>query len=523
MQVGGVSCTRIRPELDANSVMQSKGKATSSAPICWVLADASIVAGLLETVLQPSSLKIHPDYAMTIVATQSGKVFTGIVRPISDTEIEIAINETQKIRLSVNEIEDRKSSPVSLMTAGLHKNISPSEMADLLAYLSEFRSTVAGTLQDALATLEKFHVQLGPSGFKQSLGADLRRSSRRPVWFGALPGVAGSNVVLELERGRVWRGDCRAKGIRQNAVSSSMSAKKSPVAKSLVCWSIAFHPDFVHNRAAHFLKIFAKVREPDDSSLSVHIIERKATDDGLRDSGEPSKLLLKIPVFSEVHNGGDLAFGPDGYLYLGMGDTGPQEDPRGHGQNLSVLWGKILRIDVDHTDTELAYAIPADNPFRDRPGARPEIWAFGFREPLRISFDSKTGDLWVGDVGQNRFEEVAIVRAGENHGWNVFEGFQNHSDRFSSKDSQYVPPIFAYNHAVGPSVTGGFVYRGSRVPSLAGDYVFGDFETRRVWALKQRDRKVISIVEIGRAPERIVSFGLDAQKVRSILSALIRG
>ena len=216
-------------------------------------------------------------------------------------------------------------------------------------------------------------------------------------------------------------------------------------------------------------------------------------------------------MFSEIHNGGHIAFGPDGFLYIGMGDTGPQGDPRGHGQDLSTLLGKMSRIDVDHTEAGRPYAIPGDNPFRARPGARPEIWALGFREPWRFSFDPPTGDLWIGDVGQDLYEEVTIARVGENHGWNVLEGFRPFSDRFAKADVRYVPPVFAYHHRVGVSVTGGFVYRGRMNPSLAGKYVCGDYETRRVWALEQHDRNLTSIVEIGRAPDRIVSFGVDSE------------
>lgn len=221
--------------------------------------------------------------------------------------------------------------------------------------------------------------------------------------------------------------------------------------------SLAFHPEFAKNRR-YFLKMHG-VRS--DGRLCMNVVERRATDDGLRDAGGPSLLRMKIPVYSEIHNGGDLVFGPDGYLYLGMGDTGPQEDPLGHGQDLGVWWGKILRIDVDRVEGELPYAIPPDNPFRDRTGARPEIWTFGFREPWRMSFDRQTGDLWVRDVGQNRFEEVTIARAGENHGWNVFEGFQPHSDRFVSKES----------HRTGVFVQPRGRPIGDRRPCLSGDEI----------------------------------------------------
>jgi Glucose / Sorbosone dehydrogenase len=182
----------------------------------------------------------------------------------------------------------------------------------------------------------------------------------------------------------------------------------------------------------------------------------------------------------------------------------------------------MSRIDVDHTEAGRPNAIPGDNPFRERPGARPEIWARGFRGPWRFGFDPPRGDLWIGDVGQGLYEEVTFARVGENHGWNVLEGFSRFSDRFAKTDAHYVPPVFAYHHRVGVSVTGGFVYRGRNNPSQAGKYICGDFETRRVWALEQRDRNLTSIVEIDRAPERIVSFGVDSEGEMHIVG-LLRG
>ena len=325
----------------------------------------------------------------------------------------------------------------------------------------------------------------------------------RPVWFGTLPGHPEWSVVVEMQRGRIW---LLGRDGRDRTLFADVLAETTP-GELTGLTSIAFHPNFPANG-----RYFLEAHSPKSTgALAVRVLERQVAPGGLRDPGGPSKVILNIPVFSEIHNGGHLAFGPDGFLYFGMGDTGPQGDPRGHGQDLSTLLGKIGRIDVDRADGDRPYAIPADNPFRDRPEARPEVWASGFREPWRFTFDPPTGDLWVGDVGQGLYEEVAIVRAGDNHGWNVLEGFRPFSGRFAKPDSRYVSPVFAYHHRVGVSVTGGFVYRGSKNPSLAGKYVFGDFETRRVWALEQRDRSATSIVEIGRAPERIASFGLNSE------------
>ncbi|HEY8748611.1 MAG TPA: PQQ-dependent sugar dehydrogenase [Tepidisphaeraceae bacterium] len=164
------------------------------------------------------------------------------------------------------------------------------------------------------------------------------------------------------------------------------------------------------------------------------------------------KEILKVNGVTNGNHAGNLEFGPDGYLYVGMGDTGPQGDPEGHGQNLSTLLGKILRIDVDHPDSGKPYSIPSDNPFVGRQGARPEIWAYGLREPWRFSFDPLTQDFWVGDVGQDLYEEIDIVRKGENYGWNVMEGFERYSNKYRRDGETFVPPIFSWTRKYGAHV-----------------------------------------------------------------------
>src|SRR5262245_28500903 len=172
---------------------------------------------------------------------------------------------------------------------------------------------------------------------------------------------------------------------------------------------------------------------------------------------------------------------------------------------------KMLRIDVDHRDPGLAYAIPADNPFRGRTDALPEIWAYGLREPWRFSFDPVTGELWVGDVGQDRIEEVDIVRRGENYGWNVYEGFEPFSNRYRKEGENYVPPVFAYGRKYGFSVTGGFVYRGDKRSSFYGVYILGDYVSKRIWGMKQHNRSLDAVRQIGTCPQGIASFGIDNQ------------
>ena len=178
------------------------------------------------------------------------------------------------------------------------------------------------------------------------------------------------------------------------------------------------------------------------------------------------------------HNGGGLAFDNDGRLYIALGDGGSGGDPLGNGQKLDTFLGKILRIDVD---AATPYAVPADNPFRATPGAAPEIWAYGLRNPFRFSVDRPTGDLYIGDVGQSRIEEIdvglASRRGGENYGWNVTEGSQCYSPSSGCNRTGLTPPVYEYTHAEGCSVTGGVVYRGCRMPDLAGTYFFGDYCT----------------------------------------------
>ena len=194
-----------------------------------------------------------------------------------------------------------------------------------------------------------------------------------------------------------------------------------------------------------------------------------------------------------------------------MGDGGPQEDPEGKAQDLSRFEGSLLRIDVDREEEGRAYGIPGDNPFvtGDSKERRPEIFAYGLRQPWRFSFDPANGDLWVGDVGQNRFEEVCIVRSGENHGWNIQEGFSLFSTQYRTETAKYIPPVVAFLRKHGVSVTGGYVMRTDPQSSFNGVYICADDQSKKVWGITQANRKLKVIRQIGTAPDRIVSFGRD--------------
>jgi glucose/arabinose dehydrogenase len=217
------------------------------------------------------------------------------------------------------------------------------------------------------------------------------------------------------------------------------------------------------------------------------------------------EVLLEIPQPYRNHNGGGLLFGPDGMLYYGLGDGGSANDPHGNGQDPGTLLGTILRLDVAPRDDGKPYGIPADNPLLARKGARPEVWAYGLRNPWRFSFDRATGECWVGDVGQNLYEFVHVAKPGGNHGWNLLEGFHRFAlPRGGELPDDLVPPVFEYPHLAavddeaiaagrapdvgdGLSITGGFVYRGQRLPGLVGWYVFADYVTKHVWAIRRTE------------------------------------
>ncbi len=268
--------------------------------------------------------------------------------------------------------------------------------------------------------------------------------------------------------------------------------------------SLAFHPQFAQNGAL-FIYYFDRDRH------TVLARYRVSPDDPNRVDPNSGTILLRIRQPYDDHNGGGMKFGPDGYLYLSVGDGGgTQGDPEGNAQNLSVLLGKLLRLDVNDLDSD-RYAIPPDNPFLNVPNAAPEIWAYGLRNPWRISFDRETGDLYIADVGWAGAEEVNFVpsgsKGGMNFGWNIYEGNNRLSDKPIGDD--YMPPFTVYDHTQGCSVTGGYVYRGGQLQALRGLYFYGDYCNGNVW-VAERDRDGFWRTQLFRNTRRqISSFGED--------------
>ncbi len=240
---------------------------------------------------------------------------------------------------------------------------------------------------------------------------------------------------------------------------------------------IAFHPKFTTNGR------FFVNENPKGGKLRTRISEYKADPKTPTAGAKYVRSILEVSQPYPNHDGGQLLFGKDGYLYIGMGDGGWRADPEGNGQNLGTLLGAILRIDVDNASEGKAYAIPADNPFVGKKGARGEIYAYGIRNPWRFTF-ADDQRLIVADVGQDKFEEVTIVQKGENHGWNTREAAHCYSPSSGCSTKGLVDPVFEYDHRVGASITGGVIYRGQSLPSLQGKYLFADFIRGHLWSMR---------------------------------------
>lgn len=268
--------------------------------------------------------------------------------------------------------------------------------------------------------------------------------------------------------------------------------------------SVAFHPRYRDNG---FFFVYYTNKNGDNSVARYQV---SANDPDRADPASGTILLtIPHPDFAN-HNGGQLQFGPDGYLYIGTGDGGSGGDPSNHAQDLTQLLGKLLRIDVDHG---LPYTIPASNPFFGRGNARNEIWAYGLRNPWRFSFDRSTGELWIGDVGQDTYEEVDLQPAtsigGENYGWRKMEGFHCYNPSTNCTDPSFTMPILEYSHAQGAcSITGGYRYRGTQIPSLKGAYLYGDYCTGSIWTATQTNG-VWTSKTLFTTTIRISSFGED--------------
>jgi uncharacterized repeat protein (TIGR03806 family) len=275
-------------------------------------------------------------------------------------------------------------------------------------------------------------------------------------------------------------------------------------------YGLTFHPNFAKN--GKFFVCYT-VRHK-DGSKGAHPHGTRVSQFQRKNKAKPADPTTEKCLISWLqggHNGGCIKFGHDGYLYISAGDGGFAFPPDGlnSGQDVSNLRSSVFRIDVDQTQGELPYAIPADNPFVKTSGARPEIWAYGMRNPWKMSFDRKTGALWVGDVGWELWELIYRVKPGDNFGWSLMEGRQPVNTTRKRGPTAITPPTIEIPHSDGASITGGFVYRGKKFPELVGSYIFGDWETRRIWAAKLEDDSVKPYVDILDPTVRIICFAED--------------
>lgn len=269
---------------------------------------------------------------------------------------------------------------------------------------------------------------------------------------------------------------------------------------------LAFHPDFKEN--GQFF-----VNYTTEKSTIVSRFELDA-DNPVQADPESEAVMIEFSQPYANHNGGGLAFGPsDGYLYIGTGDGGGAGDPQKNAQNLGSLLGKILRIDINSVSQDRSYVIPEENPFKDNTeGYKEEVYAYGLRNPWRFSFDAIKGDLWVADVGQNKVEEINIVRKGGNYGWNIMEGSYCYDPPSDCNAEGLINPVYEYEHPMGRSITGGYVYRGKDVPVLEGIYIYADFITGYIWGLSYYEGRIAGNIILAETEYNISSFGIDENK-----------
>ncbi len=336
----------------------------------------------------------------------------------------------------------------------------------------------------------------------------------QPVEMRTLAGTPERIFIVE-QRGRIYE------FVNDSSVSArrlflDLSDIVSQTGGETGLLGLAFDPHF--DQDGFFYVDFTSSREGRLRSYISRFQVSPITPDSALHSSEQVVIAQDKPF--ENHNGGNLVFGPDGYLYINWGDGGSAGDPFGNAQNRSSLLGKILRIDVDTVLTGSTYSIPPSNPFAgNTQGYRGEIYAYGLRNPWRMSFDRATGTIWVGDVGQDTWEEVDTITAGGNYGWNIMEGYACYNPASGCDSTGLIPPLWVYDHSNGDkAITGGYVYRGSMLPELTGDYLFADYQSGRIWAYDPKTAAPAPVRLLIDTPYLISSFGEDGAGELYILS-----
>jgi glucose/arabinose dehydrogenase len=318
-----------------------------------------------------------------------------------------------------------------------------------------------------------------------------------PLFVTVAPGLPSRLFVVEQDGRLVWFDDKPDASQALVALDISKKVRRSHLEEGLL--GLAFHPDFAKNRT---LFVVYSASDPQRTVLARFRMNAAGT---VVDPSSETVLLEQRKSFGN-HNGGMIAFGPDGFLYMSLGDGGGAGDQSNNAQNLGTLLGKIIRIDVNRRSEGRAYAIPDDNPFIATKGARPEIWAYGLRNVWRFSFDRETNHLWAGDVGQDSWEEIDLITRGENYGWNFREGFHSFGRRPPTTGAKFIDPVAEHGRDAAQSITGGYVYRGTALPGLRGQYIYGDFMTGKIWSIPIGEAKVVTPMPVAQG-KLISSFG----------------
>jgi glucose/arabinose dehydrogenase len=313
----------------------------------------------------------------------------------------------------------------------------------------------------------------------------------------------GTNRLFILQHLNVWAGPGRLLAVPDRQDVTAAEAEMLVEIDGLAI-GFALHPDYERNGAIYF-GLNGPIRGPNKTTQVVrYTVDRQPP---RRIDPTSKRPIIEWP--SDGHDGGDLAFGNDGFLYVSSGDGSNGSDAHLTGQRIDDLLGAVLRIDVDHPDPGRNYGVPKDNPFVDRKGARPELWAYGLRNPWRLSYDRESGQLWVGQNGQDLWEQVYLIKKGGNYGWSITEGSHIFVATRQAGPDPILPPTAEHSHSEARSLTGGRVYRGTRLPELVGVYLYGDWSTGKVWGIKHDGTKAVWHRELVDTPFNITGFGTD--------------
>lgn len=323
-------------------------------------------------------------------------------------------------------------------------------------------------------------------------------SIKQPLTLAPEPGTRRLFILNHLN---YWAGPGRVLAARDD---QDVAETETLLEIDGLAVGLAFHPDYVRNGY-----IYIGLNGPLEGEKKTTQVVRYTVDRRPPHGIDPASKLLIIEWPSNGHNGGDLAFANDGTLFVSSGDGSSGSDEYVTGQRLDDLLGAVLRIDVDHSDPGRAYGVPRDNPFLDRPGARPELWAYGLRNPWRLSYDRPSGQLWVGNNGQDLWEQIYLIQRGANYGWSVSEGSHIFYAHRQAGPDPISLPAAEHHHSEARSLTGGQVYRGTRLPDLVGVYLYGDWSTGRVWGVKHNGTKTTWQGLLVDTPFNITGFGTD--------------